>query len=61
MNLNAFNLNVDFLSSFDSELRSRFRRAVLQIAGSTQSTVLNRNVLRPNEPDQRIQKLLSNS
>lgn len=49
MNLNPLNLNVNFLSSFDSELGSRFWRTVLQITGSTQSTILNWNVLGPNK------------
>lgn len=52
INLNPLNLDVNFFSSFDGELGSWFWRAILQITGSTQSTILNWNVLRPNKPDE---------
>lgn len=58
MNLNPLNLYVHFLSSFDSELGSWFGGAVLRITWSTQSSVLNRNILWPYEPVSEQQKYL---
>lgn len=48
-NLNAINLNVHFLSTFNSELGCRFIRTIQCIPGSAQSTILNRDILRPYE------------
>lgn len=53
MNLNPLYLYINFLSAFDSELGGRFWRTILQITESTQSTILNRNILRPNKPVQK--------
>ena len=47
IDLNPFNLNVHFLSSFDSELGGWFWRTIPQIIGSTQSTILYWNIFRP--------------
>jgi hypothetical protein len=49
IDLNSFNLNIHFLSSLDSKLRGWLRRAILQITGSTQSSILSWNILRPNK------------
>ena len=52
-NLNSFYLYVHFLSSFNCELRSRFWGTIIQIAGSTQSTIPNRNILWPYKSEQK--------
>lgn len=53
-NLDAFNLYIDFFSTLNSELRSWLWWAAVNVVWSTQSAVLNRDILRPHKSDRKI-------
>ena len=50
-NLDSLNLDIDFLSTFHSELGCRFRWTAIHVIRSAKSAVLDRHILGPYESE----------